>query len=229
MRRDTITAWGTIALTLGIAGLIPGLALVLFPPAAVLGLTACILAWRRPEKYAGRKRAVFSLILAGLGLALFIIEARAFLFWKVEQETVQRYTITEGRMERISLGLEEYRERNGEFPEVGSVVDLCERLVPDYLEECRPLDAWGRDIQILCRPGEYRIWTQPLEGEEVPPEMGRRIAATGHQPRGTAVPAVIDPSGGDPPSRETSPDGGTPEDTGHNGASRSERPESPSE
>jgi len=218
VRKDNVTTWATLALILGVAGLMPGLAAVLFLPALVLAITAVVLAWKRPERYAGRKRALFALVLALAGSALFVAEIRWFLSWKIDQAEAQRWAITEERMGRIAFGLEAYREQRGGYPAAAGVRDLCRELVPRYMEECTQMDGWGRMIQVRSRRGEARIWVLPLGENPVPREI--RMGAAEEDPRrdNPATGAATTPEGDGRPGNGTFPGSDTPPGTGDSAA-----------
>lgn len=62
----------------------------------------------------------------------------------------ERENQTHQTMQRLAVGIEEYREKEGKPPAAESFEALVDLLAPDYLAEVIRLDAWAR-------PFEYRL------------------------------------------------------------------------
>ena len=207
MRRGNVTLIATCSLAMALAGLVPLLAPAACPAALIFGLAALILAKRRPERFAGRKRATAAILISLAGLGLFVVESSAFLSWKRTQARDQRMHITEDRLARLKEGLEAYFEAHGAYPEADSPEALCLELLPDHLQDCPLRDGWGKPFQVRSRGDAYEI--QCLVGGESGHLQGvrnRRIPRTETGP----VPVEVSLPAADAPATSGS---GSPSDT----------------
>ncbi len=73
---------------------------------------------------------------------------RNWIEWKTFLQVLNEVRARQTRetLEKILQGLRKYRQEQGRFPPVASIIRLTDLLVPQYLGEVIRYDAWNREL-----------------------------------------------------------------------------------
>ena len=72
--------------------------------------------------------------------------------------------------QKLALGIETYRQRNGTSPNATDIVGLTNILHPTYMTDLVRLDAWGRPIRYEVTGTSFRLLSDGADGVRGTPD-----------------------------------------------------------